>query len=119
MNLKSLLIGTALITIPFFSTTARADENVPEGVIYKGGDYTVYVVRDSYRGCDAQKRCLNIPHAFSQSQTATVWKNSGYTYTMSKLHSSSQNSQDRRLKVVSPKGKVILNVVMKLYDIFN
>ena len=49
MNLRTLLVG-ALIAVPLFSTSVRADENVPEGEVYQGGGYTVYVVGDYYKG---------------------------------------------------------------------
>ena len=112
-----LLLG-ALIAVPLFSTSVRADQDVPEGEVYRGGGYTVFLVGDYYKGCDAQKRCIEIDRIAKRTPEQSSWKNRGYTYSMSDL--SQQHGKPRkRLRVVDPKGKVIVNVVMTLKDIFN
>ncbi|MDF5731113.1 MAG: hypothetical protein PUP92_24705 [Rhizonema sp. PD38] len=117
MNLRTLLVG-ALIAVPLFSTSVRADENVPEGEVYRGGGYTVYVVGDYYKGCDAQKRCIEIDHIAKRTAVSSSWKNRGFTYTLSRL--SQQHGKPRaRLRAVDPQGKVLVNVVMTLDDYFN
>ena len=117
MIYMQLLLG-ALIAVPLFSSSVRADQNVLEGEIYRGGGYTVFLVGDHYKGCDTQKHCIEIDHIAKRTPEQSSWKNRGYTYSMSRLNQ--QHGKPRkRLRVVDPKGKVIVNVVMTLEDIFN
>ncbi len=112
-----LMLGT-VSAVPLFSTSVRAEQNVPEGEVYRGGGYTVFLVGDYYKGCDAQKHCIEIDRIAKRTPEQSSWKNRGYTYSMSDL--SEQHGKPRkRLRVVDPKGKVIVNVVMTLEDIFN
>ncbi len=116
--LLSGILSALVISTPLLSTPALADQNVPEGEIWKGGGYTVYVVGEYYKGCDAQKHCVEIDHIAKRTSTSSIWKNNGYTYRLSQL--SEQNGKPRaRLRVLNPQGKVILNVVMILEDYFN
>ncbi len=111
-------LGTLLMSTPLLATPAGADSNIPEGEVWKGGGYTVYVVGDYYKGCDSQKHCVEIDHITKRTSTSSTWKNNGYTYSMSRL--SEQNGKPRaRLRVLNPKGKVIVNVVIVLFDYFN
>ena len=76
-----LLLG-ALIAVPLFSTSVRAEQNVPEGQVYRGGGYTVFLVGDYYKGCDAQKRCIEIDRIAKRTPEQSSWKNRGYTYSL-------------------------------------
>ncbi|MBA3924347.1 MAG: hypothetical protein H0X31_22650 [Nostocaceae cyanobacterium] len=112
------MLGTLLMTTPLLSIPARADSNVPEGEVWKGSGYTVFVVGDYYKGCDDKKHCVEIDHITKRTSTSSTWKNNGYTYSMSRL--SEQNGKPRaRLRVFNPKGKAVVNVVMILFDYFN
>ena len=117
MIYTQLLLGL-ISAVPLFSTPVRAEENVPEGEVYRGGGYTVFLVGDYYKGCDPQKHCIEIDHIAKRTPEQSSWKNRGYTYSMSRLIQKHGKSR-QRLRVVDPQGKVLVNLVMTLEDIFN
>jgi hypothetical protein len=122
MKLRHILLSTlsAVMLAAPFATPSRAMP-VPQGSIYRGGGYTIYLVGDQYKGCDAKKRCLTIPKAAGRNEDSTFWKNKGYTYTLSQIHKPQPaNSPERaQLTVRNPKGALIVNVVVVFVNHFN
>jgi hypothetical protein len=122
MKLRYLLLSTfsAVMLAAPFATAGRAMP-VSQGSIYRGGGYTVYLIGDQYKGCDAKKRCLTIPKAAGRNEDSTFWKNKGYTYTLSQIHKPQPvNSPERaQLTVRNPKGVLIVNVVVVFVNHFN
>jgi hypothetical protein len=117
MKFKLLLIGTALaassLSFVSVSLAQNATEQVPKGAIYSGSGYKVSLLNDSYRRCDSQPNCTTIENPTKKTPQLSIWRNSGYTYSISFLDSPN-GKPHARLKVQNTKGKVILNTAMIL-----
>ncbi|MDY6785339.1 MAG: SH3 domain-containing protein [Cyanobacteriota bacterium] len=78
---------------------------------YQGGGFTVTISGEgqnaSYRGCDSNNQCLDIPKISSIQNGIYTWVNGDYTYTMSP-----ESSGQYRLQVFDPSRTAIANTIV-------
>jgi len=109
----------------FFATVFISGNSIPSlvtGTVYntfvndKG--YEVMILHEGYsavyNGCNPKKRnrkrdCIRLEGPENTNGNYYQWNNKGYRYEMNPLN---RNATEYRLKVYTPKGKVILDQVL-------
>lgn len=84
--------------------------------IFEGGGFTVTITGSgagaSYRGCNANQECLDIPDAAQYSQGTYIWENGDYRYVMSPVSRTNESGGAYSLNVYGPDNSSLVDVVV-------